>query len=118
LDLQQFLKDERVDLFSDVSLDDLSGKDRSSVLEFLPAARSVIVFGREAPVAVYAMAAKEKTREIYRIAGSLDATARSLAECLDAEQFPSVPVPFLFPVRIVDGRVQGLVRLKQIAAAG
>lgn len=118
LDLDSFFREHEVDIFSEVSVSHLSGKDRSSVLEFLPEARSVIVFGREVPAFVFTMAAKEKTKEMYRIAGSLDATARSLAECLNAEQFPSVPVPFLFPVRIIDGRVQGLVRLKQIAAAG
>lgn len=107
-----------MDVFSEVRVHDLSEKDRLSVLEFLPPARSVIVFGREVPVFVFGMAPKEKTREMYRIAESLDAAARSLAGCLDAEQFPSLPVPFLFPVRIVDGRMQGLVRLKQVAAAG
>lgn len=116
MELEQFFKEEKIDLFSEVSLDDLSGNDRSSVLEFLPAARSVIVLGKEVPVAVYAMDAKEKTRAMYRIAELLDATARSLAGHLNAAQFPSLPVPLLFPVRIVDDRVQGLVRLKQIAA--
>lgn len=116
MELEQFFKEKGVDLFSEVSLDDLSDKDRLSVLEFLPAARSVIVFGSEVPVAVYAMAAKEKTRETYRIAEVLDAAASSLAGRLNAEQFPTLRVPLLSPVRIVDDRVQGLVRLKQIAA--
>lgn len=118
MDLEQFFREYEIDLFSEVGLDVLSGDEQSSVLEFLPAARSVIVFGREVPVAVYEMAAKEKTREMFRISESLDATARSLAGRLSAEQFPSLPVPMLFPVRIIDDRVQGLVRLKQIAAAG
>ena len=118
LDPDSFFREHEVEIFSEVSVSHLSGKDQSSVLEFLPEARSVIVFGREVPAFVFTMATKEKTRAMYRIAGSLDATARSLAECLNAEQYPSLPVPFLFPVRIVDGRVQGLVRLKQIAAAG
>lgn len=116
LELEQFFKEEGIDLFSEISLDDISDKDRLSVLEFLPAACSVIVFGSEVPVAVYAMAAKEKTSEMYRIAEVLDATASSLTRRLNAEQFPSLPVPLLFPVRIVNDRVQGLVRLKQIAA--
>lgn len=116
MELEQFFNEEGIDLFSEVSLDDLSGNDWSSVLEFLPAARSVIVFGKEVPAAVYGMEAKEKTREMYRIAELLDATARSLAGNLNAAQFLSLPVPMVFPVRIVDDRVQGLVRLKQIAA--
>src|SRR5690606_32940785 len=92
MELEQFFNEEGIDLFSEVSLDDLSGNDWSSVLEFLPAARSVIVFGKEVPAAVYGMEAKEKTREMYRIAELLDATARSLAGNLNAAQFLSLPV--------------------------
>ncbi len=64
------------------------------------------------------MPQKEKTREMLRIAESLDSTAVRLAGRLDAEHIPARPVPLYLPVRMVDGRVQGVVRLKQIAAAG
>ena len=41
-----------------------------------------------------------------------------LAGLLEAEQVPARPVPLYLPVRIVQGRIQGVVRLKQVAAAG
>ncbi|MCK9278250.1 MAG: 4Fe-4S binding protein, partial [Methanoculleus sp.] len=80
--------------------------------------RSVIVFGKEVPVPVYRMPQKEKTQQMLRIAESLDNAAVRLAGRLDAEHIPARPVPLYLPVRVVDGRVQGIVRLKHIAAAG
>jgi epoxyqueuosine reductase QueG len=78
----------------------------------------VIVFGKEVPVPVYRMPPKEKTRGMLRVAEALDNTAVKLAGLLEAEQIPALPVPLYLPVRIADGKVQGFVRLKQVAAAG
>jgi epoxyqueuosine reductase len=118
LDLKVFFQEQQIDVFSEVSLDTLSDEDRSSVVQFFPAAQSVIVFGKEVPVPVYRMPPKEKTRGMLRIAEALDNTAVRLAGSLEAEQVPAKPVPLYLPVKIADGRVQGVVRLKQVAAAG
>jgi epoxyqueuosine reductase QueG len=118
LDLTVFFREEGIDVFAEVGLDNLLDEDRSSVVQFFPAAKSVIVFGKEVPVMVYRMPAKEKTRGMLRIAEALDNTAVRLAGYLDAEQVPAKPVPLYLPVRLADGRVQGVVRLKQVAAAG
>mgnify|MGYP000871433237 CR=1 FL=1 len=118
MDLAAFFRNEGVDVNSSVGIEDLPGVDRAAVLQFFPAARSVIVFGKEVPVPVHRMPPGDKTREILRIAGSLDSAAARLAGLLKAEHIPSLPIPLYLPVRVVDGRVQGVVRLKQIAAAG
>jgi len=118
MDLAAFFENEGVDVFSRVGVEALPDADRASVLQFFPAARSVIVFGKEVPVPVYRMPQKEKTQQMLRIAESLDNAAVRLAGRLDAEQIPSLPIPLYLPVRIVDGKVQGVVRLKHIAAAG
>jgi epoxyqueuosine reductase QueG len=118
LDLTVFFQEQGIDIFSEVSLDDLSDEDRSSVVRFFPAAQSVIVFGKEVPVPVYRMPPSEKTKGMLRIAEALDNTAVRLAALLEEEQVPALPVPLYLPVRIADGRVQGVVRLKQVAAAG
>jgi len=118
LDLSTFFQEQEVDVFSEVSLDLLSDEDRASVVQFFPPAQSVIVFGREVPVRVYQMSPKDKTREMVRIAEALDTTAVRLAALLKAEQVPARPVPLYLPVRIVNGKIQGVVRLKQVAAAG
>ncbi|WP_292517871.1 4Fe-4S binding protein [Methanoculleus sp.] len=113
----RFFLDEGIDAFARVGIEELPDAERESVLRFFPAARSVIVFGGEVPVAVYRMPPNEKTREMLRIAGSLDGTALRLADLLDAEGIAARPVPLYLPVRVVDGRVQGVVHLKQVAAA-
>jgi epoxyqueuosine reductase QueG len=118
LDLTVFFQEQGIDVFSEVSLDNLSDEDRAAVVQFFPTAHSVIVFGKEVPVPVYRMPAKEKTKGMLRIAEVLDNTAVQLAGRLEAEQVPAKPVPLYLPVRIADGRVQGVVRLKQVAAAG
>ncbi|PKL62202.1 MAG: hypothetical protein CVV31_06975 [Methanomicrobiales archaeon HGW-Methanomicrobiales-2] len=118
MDLAAFFRNEGVDVFSRVGIEALPDADRASVLQFFPAARSVIVFGKEVPVPVYRMLPGEKTQQMLRIAESLDNAAARLAGCLDAEHIPSLPIPLYLPVRIVDGKVQGVVRLKHIAAAG
>ena len=113
-----FFKEQGIDVFSEVSLDNLSDEDRSSVVQFFPAAQSVIVFGKEVPVPVYRMLPKEKTRGMLRIAEALDNTAVRLAGLLEAEEVTAKPVPLYLPVKIADGKIQGVVRLKQVAAAG
>ena len=118
MDLKPFFREQGVDVFSEVSIDTLPDKDRSSVVHFFPDARFVIVFGREVPAPVYLMPPKEKTREMLRIAEDLQETAVRLAARLEGEHIPALPVPLYLPVRIADGRVQGVVRLKQVAAAG
>jgi epoxyqueuosine reductase QueG len=118
LDLTLFFQEQGIDVFSEVALDNLSAEDRSSVLQFFPAAQSVIVFGKEVPVPVYRMPPKEKTAGMLRVAESVDRTAVRLAGCLEAEQVPAKPVPLYLPVRVEEGRVRGVVRLKQVAAAG
>ena len=118
MDLTTFFQEQGIDVFSEVSTDTLSDKDRSSVAQFFPGARFVIVFGKEVPVPVYLMTPKEKTREMLRIAEALNETAAHLAALLEAEHITAMPVPLYLPVRISDGRVQGVVRLKQVAAAG
>jgi epoxyqueuosine reductase QueG len=118
LNLDAFFREKGIDVFCEVGLDDLQDDDRSSVLEFLPSARSVIVFGMEVPLAVYRMPAKDKTREMLRIATAIDNTAVLLAGLLEEEHVPARPVPLYLPVRIVNGKVLGVVRLKQLAAAG
>ncbi|HZK31001.1 MAG TPA: hypothetical protein VFC43_07215 [Methanoregula sp.] len=118
MDLTVFFQEQGIDVFAEVDLDNLSDEDRSSVVQFFPPARSVIVFGKEVPVPVYRMPAQEKTRRMLLIAEALDNTAVRLAGYLEAGQVPAKPVPLYLPVRITDGRVQGVVRLKQVAAAG
>jgi len=118
VDLTLFFKEQGIDVFSEVSLRDLSDVDRSSVVQFFPVARSVIVFGREVPVPVYRLPPKEKTRGMLRIAEALDNTTVLLAARLKAKEVPALPVPLYLSVRIADGKVQGVVRLKQVAAAG
>jgi epoxyqueuosine reductase len=117
LDLTLFFKEQGIDVFSEVSLDDLSDEDKASVVEFFPAAQSVIVFGKEVTVSVYRMQAKEKTRGMLEVAEVLDNTAIKLAALLEKNQVPAKPVPLYLPVRVTDGKVQGLVRLKPVAAA-
>ena len=118
MDLKVFFQEQQIDVFSEVSLDNLSDEDRSSIVQFFPAALSVIVFGKEVPVSVYRMPPNEKTPGMLRVAEALDNTAVRLAGLLEEEQVPALPVPLYLPVRIADGRVQGVVRLKQVAAAG
>jgi len=118
LDLRVFFKEQGIDVFSEVSVDNLSDEDKSSVVQFFPAAQSVIVFGKEVPVPVYRMPPKEKTRGMLRIAEALDNTAVRLAGRLEAEEITAKPVPLYLPVKIVNGKIQGVVRLKQVAAAG
>jgi len=118
LDLTVFFKEQGIDVFSEVSLDNLSDEDRSSVKQFFPAALSVIVFGKEVPVMVYRMTHKQKTKGMLQIAEALDTTAVRLAARFKEEQVSAMPVPLYLPVRIADGRVQGFVRLKQVAAVG
>jgi ferredoxin len=72
-----------------ILIEPLPDADRAAVLQFLPAARSVIVFGKEVPVPVHRMPPGEKTREMLRIAESLDDTALQFAGLFEAEHIPA-----------------------------
>ena len=117
MDLTLFFQEQGIDLFSEVSIDDLSQEDKASVVQFFPAAQSVIVFGKEVPASVYRMPKKEKTNGMLQVAETLDNAAKRLAAILEKEQVPAKPVPLYLPVRISKGNVQGVVRLKPVAAA-
>lgn len=118
LDLKTFFNGEGIDVFAEVSVSDLPDTDRAHVMDTFPAARSIIVFGKEVPVQAYRSPPKEKTRVMLGIAEVLDQSAGRLAERLNNEQIPTLAVPLYLPVRMLDGRVQGVVRLKHVAAAG
>ncbi len=118
MDIRTFFGETGIDVFSEVDIANLTDADRKSVVEILPSARSVIVFGKEVPVQAYLTNPREQTRVMLRIAGHLDTTAKRLARLLNMDAIPSMPVPLYLPVRIRDGRVQGLVRLKNVAEAG
>lgn len=118
LDLKTFFNGGGIDVFAEVSVSDLPDTDRAHVMDTFPAARSIIVFGKEVPVQAYRSPPKEKTRVMLGIAEVLDQSAGRLAERLNNEQIPTLAVPLYLPVRMLGGRVQGVVRLKHVAAAG
>jgi len=118
VDIAPFFQDEGIDVFAEVPINDLTEADREVVVRFFPPARSVIILGREVPVPVYRMQPEEKTREMLRIAEGLDDAAVRLAGLLHDEQIPAQPVPLYLPVRIAEGRVQGVIPLKRVAEAG
>jgi len=118
MDLTTFFRDENIDAFGVIDIDSLPETDRWDVLQFFPAARSVIVFGKEVPAAAYRLPAKEKTREMVRIAEHLDAAAVRLAGMQNKENIPAKPVPLYLPVKVREGKLQGMVRLKHVAATG
>jgi hypothetical protein len=97
LDLTRFFNEQGIDVFAEVSLDNLSDEDKASVVQFFPAAKSVIVFGKEVPLSVYRMQKKEKTRGMLEVAEALDSTAIKLAALL--EKIRSQPSPFPFTCR-------------------
>lgn len=118
MNLTTFFRDEEIDAFAVVSTEDLPENDREDVRQFFPPARSVIIFGKEVPAEVYRLPGKEKTPGMLRIAEHLDAAAARLKDHLDEENIPAKPVPLYLPVKVKNGRVQGVVRLKHIAATG
>lgn len=118
MDLGAFFQGKGVELFAEVGIEKLPPADQTGILQFLPMAKSVIVFGKEVPAQVYKGPKREKTREMLRIAEALDRSASLLTSLLNAEQIPARSIPLYLPVRISGGKIQGLVRLKQVAAAG
>lgn len=118
MDLEAFFREQGINVFSQVRISDLPKTDQVTIVHMLPGALSVIVFGKEVPAAVYQMPAKEKTREMLRIAESLDRSAIRLAQQLNTDHRPARSVPLYLPVTIQDGKVRGIVRLKHVAAAG
>ncbi|MCX6699003.1 MAG: 4Fe-4S binding protein [Methanomicrobiales archaeon] len=118
MDLKTFFTDVGIDVFAEVSIANLPDADRKSVVQMLPSARSVIVFGKAVPVQAYRMTSREQTRVMLRIARDLDNSAKLLARLLNMEGTPAFSVPLYLPVRVQDGRVHGVVRLKKVAEVG
>jgi epoxyqueuosine reductase len=118
LDIRAFFTEEGIDVFSEVSVINLTEADRRGALQLLPGASSVIVFGKEVPAPAYKSTAEDKTRVMLRIAEALDNSAIRLARCLNEEHLQARPVPLYLPVQIREGHVQGLVRLKNVASSG
>ena len=117
-DIHAFFSSEGIEEFSEVDISEIPLPDRNYVNEFFPGAGSVIIFAKEVPLPVYKLPPKEKTREMLIIAESLDITAKKLSALFIAGGISAKPVPLYLPVTVTEGKVRGLVRLKQIAAAG
>lgn len=117
-DIHAFFSSEGIGEFAEVGIAEIPLPDRNYVNEFFPGAGSVIIFAKEIPQSVYKLPPKEKTREMLIIAESLDMTAKKLSALLNKGGISAKPVPLYLPVTITEGKVRGLVRLKQIAAAG
>ena len=77
----------------------------------------MLVSGEAVPVEAYSLNAREQTDILLGIAERLNETAIRLEGLLEAEGIIARHVPLYLPVRIEEGRVRGVVRLKQIAAA-
>ncbi|HIJ05800.1 MAG: hypothetical protein XE11_0059 [Methanomicrobiales archaeon 53_19] len=77
----------------------------------------MLVSGEAVPVEAYSLNAREQTDILLGIAERLNETAIRLEGLLEAEGIIARHVPLYLPVRIGDGRVRGVVRLKQVAAA-
>lgn len=118
MDIRSFFTEEGIDVFAEVTVDNLKDSDRKSVIQVLPSARSVIVFGKEVPVQAYLGTPREKTRVMLQVAEGLDGLAGRLARLLTNEGVAALPVPLYLPVRVIEGRVQGVIRLKHVAEAG
>jgi epoxyqueuosine reductase len=118
VDIGTFFHEEGIGPYAAVDLTCLEDADRSDALHLVPGAGSVIVFGREVPVQVYQLPPAEKTLEMLRIGEATDRVAVRLANRLRSEHIPAVPVPLLLPVTMHHGRLQGIIRLKRIAASG
>ncbi|MBR1369921.1 hypothetical protein RJ53_10710 [Methanocalculus chunghsingensis] len=118
MDLHAFFKQAGVEEFTEVSLTDLMADDQTYVREFFPSASSAIIFGRPVPPGAYQLSPADQTREMLAIAEYLNDVAIRLAELLRADGIPAEHIPLYLPVRIDGGRVQGVVRLKHLAAAG
>ena len=116
-DLVQFINGEGIDVYASVGIDEIPEPDREHVLDFLPGAQSVIVIGRAVPWEAYRTSRKDQTRVMLQVAESLDRTSARLAEILRSDGHDAIPVPLYLPVTVRNGRVEGLVRLKKIAAA-
>ncbi len=117
MDLYTFFRDEGIEIYGEAALPALSERDREYVLEFFPPGESVIVFGEAVPVEVYSLNAQNQTDIMLEIAERLCEKAIQLEGVLESEGIPARHVPLYLPVRIKDGRVRGVVRLKQVAAA-
>ncbi len=117
MDLHAFFRDEGIEIYGEAALPALSERDREYVLEFFPPGESVIVFGEAVPVDTHSLSARKKTDIMLGIAERLYETAIRLEGLLESEGIPAQHVPLYLQIRIEDGRVRGVVRLKQVAAA-
>ncbi|WOF15174.1 hypothetical protein F1737_00035 [Methanoplanus sp. FWC-SCC4] len=114
-DIDEFFKSEEILLFGEVGIEDIQNPDREYAEEFLRGAGSVIVFAKEVPASLYDLPPKEKTKRMLLIAESLDRTAKRLSSLLNKSGIAAKPIPLYLPLTITDGKVRGLIRLKQIA---
>ncbi|MCQ1539403.1 hypothetical protein FTO68_10475 [Methanocalculus taiwanensis] len=117
MDLHAFFRDETIETYGEAALPSLSERDRGYVQEFFSPGESVIVLGKAVPKEAYSLSPREQTEIMLGIAEALNDTAIRLESQLTSEGIPARHIPLYLPIRIEDGRVRGVVRLKQVAAA-
>lgn len=114
-DLDQFFRDQRITVYAVMPAGACSAPAGFRPADLLPAAKSLVVFGKEVPAAVYLLPPDKKTIILHEIIAGLDASSAALARAFEDEGFPSVAVPAFYPVSVAGGTIRGFLSLKGCA---
>ncbi|MGD1060114.1 MAG: 4Fe-4S binding protein [Methanomassiliicoccales archaeon] len=115
VDLGRFFQENAIDDFSVISRGSLSNEERSTIENILPSFKSVIVFGKEIPPAIFNLSPKAKSDKMGQGLRHLDGTSNKLCGLLLDEGHRSVATPSFLPVRIDEGQIKGVISLKHAA---
>jgi len=115
MDLLQFFNLEAMDVYAVLPVSDCSAPEGFHPRNLLPAAKTLIVFGKAVPSDVYSLGSREKTKKLHEVITLLEKTAARLSQRYNSEGFTSVPVPSFFPVRVHKRRIMGFLSLKHCA---
>jgi epoxyqueuosine reductase len=115
VDLGRFFQENAIDDFSVISRSSLSNEERSIIENIIPSFKSIVVFGKEIPAAIFDLDPKAKSDKMSQRLGHLDDVSNKLCGLLLDEGHHSVAIPSFLPVRIDGGQMKGVISLKHAA---
>lgn len=116
MDVAEFFGRHAVPAWAAVPVDRIRAPVGRQPRDLLRSAKCLIVFGMPMSREIFSFPARRTSNELYALAREVDAVAKELAVALQSEGYRSLPVPTFLPMRIVDGRLKGILSLKHCAA--
>ncbi len=115
--INRFFREIEIDIYVVATVEDMNAPPGCQPIDILPNVKRLIVFGKAVPRFIFELNSRVKSFYMFQLIRRLDFVSLKLAENLNQMGHQSVPITGFFPIRIIDGKIKGVLSIKHAAAA-